>query len=477
MKKETSLKEARSLIALAIFSLAAYLLFAWLSHAAGFPLDDAWIHQTYARNLGWYGQWAFVLGQPSAGSTSPLWTFLLALGYLLHLDYFLWTQALNAILLAALASLTYKVSGQWWAGVLVAVEWHLVWVAASGMETILFCVLIMTAWWLVQIAGEDWWRYLGCGLILGLAVWTRPDGLTLLPFCALAAFLPIGAGSVRAKRIAFLLVGAILILIPYFWFNLALSGQLWPNTFFAKQAEYAILLQVPLLQRLTQIFTAPFIGSLALLLPGLALAAKQRWVQLAWAASFLLSYVLRLPVTYQHARYLIPVVPVLIAVGMIGLVQGISWRSSIAWQRILSRVWVLGLGFSALVFWLLGANALVADNRVINSEMVTTAQWVAGHVPAHTVVAAHDIGALGYFADVRLVDLAGLVSPEVIPALGNDDRLWQFVQQGEAAYLITYPGWCPAFTRIANLTPVYSTGPQCDPAAPNLHMTVYQVIR
>jgi len=35
----------------------------------GFPLDDAWIHQTYARNLGLSGMMAFTPGEPSAGST------------------------------------------------------------------------------------------------------------------------------------------------------------------------------------------------------------------------------------------------------------------------------------------------------------------------------------------------------------------------------------------------------------------------
>ena len=50
----------------------------------GFPLDDAWIHQTYARNLGLHGVMAFSPGQPSTGSTSFGWTFLLAVGFFGH---------------------------------------------------------------------------------------------------------------------------------------------------------------------------------------------------------------------------------------------------------------------------------------------------------------------------------------------------------------------------------------------------------
>ena len=52
----------------------------------GFPLDDAWIHQTYARNLATRGEWSFIAGQPSGGSTAPLWTMVLSLGHWLRLS-------------------------------------------------------------------------------------------------------------------------------------------------------------------------------------------------------------------------------------------------------------------------------------------------------------------------------------------------------------------------------------------------------
>ena len=46
-------------------------------YRGGFPLDDAWIHQTYARSLAQTGKWEFLPGQSSAGgSTSPLWSML-----------------------------------------------------------------------------------------------------------------------------------------------------------------------------------------------------------------------------------------------------------------------------------------------------------------------------------------------------------------------------------------------------------------
>nr|MBI2905770.1 hypothetical protein [Chloroflexota bacterium] len=475
------MKKDAGLFALAAASVAAYALAA---RGAGFPLDDAWIHQVYARNLALHGQWAFVLGQPSAGSTSPLWTVLLAAGYALRLDYYVWTIGLNALLLGAVAWLVYRVSGVWWAGALAAVEWHLVWAAASGMETVLFCALVMAAWY-ATIAGATRSRAILGGALIGLAVWTRPDGLTLLPFVAAAAWRIGDSWGHRLKRLGRLAGGAGAVILPYFPFNFVLSHQFWPNTFFAKQAEYAVLRALPLWQRLAEVFAAPWVGALLVLAPGVWLAVKggrkgghegRRYGWMAgWAAAFLLAYALRLPVTYQHGRYLMPVIPALVVVGAAGMAGWVRLSDPQTWRRVLSRAWVLGAGGVAVGFWALGAGALAADVRVVNSEMVSTAKWVAANVPPGAVVAAHDIGALGYFADVRLVDLAGLVSPEVIPLLGDDGRLWQFVRAGRAAYVITFPGWCPAFTRDPALRPVFQTGPLCDPAHPNLHMTVYQL--
>lgn len=462
---------------LGIASTLAYALIARLAGANGFPLDDAWIHQVYARNLGWHGQWAFVLGEPSAGSTSPLWTGLLAIGYLLRIDFSVWTLLLNSLLLGILAWLAYRLTHLVWAGVLVALEWHLVWAAASGMETILFCALVMAAYLFVNNSNSPRSNFFA-GLFISLAVWARPDALTLLPFCGWLVWVGQGGFALepaRLKRLGLLLSGLALILIPYFAFNLALSGQLWPNTFFAKQAEYASLQAIPIWQRLTQIFASPFVGLLLLLLPGIALRLKSRWVWLLWAATFLLSYVIRLPVTYQHGRYLIPVIPLLVCIGAEGMAGWVQLNASATLRRVISRAWILGTGAVAVAFWGVGLNALITDIKIVNSEMVATARWASTNIPPGTLVAAHDIGALGYFANVRLVDLAGLVSPDVIPLMGNDAQLWQFVQQSGARYLITYPGWCPSFTNDPLLEPVFQTGPLCSPASSNLHMTVYLI--
>ena len=48
-----------------------------LAREAGFPLDDSWIHQDFARTLATTGRFAFQPGRGGAGATSPLWVVLL----------------------------------------------------------------------------------------------------------------------------------------------------------------------------------------------------------------------------------------------------------------------------------------------------------------------------------------------------------------------------------------------------------------
>ena len=89
--------------------------------ALGFPLDDGWIHQTYERNLASTGQLAYVPGQVSLGSTSPLWTVVLSLGYVLRLPPVLWSYVLGgagwlatAWTAAALAQRGCRTSHTYW---------------------------------------------------------------------------------------------------------------------------------------------------------------------------------------------------------------------------------------------------------------------------------------------------------------------------------------------------------------------------
>ena len=257
-----------------LISIAVYLVASAVYFRIGFPLDDSWIHMTYARNLALYGQWAFQPGKPSAGSTSPLWTVLLSIGFLLKLAPYFWAYFLGALLLWGMGLLgemvVRRVSPAYqsrfpWVGVFLILEWHLVWSAASGMETLLHALLITTVLGMLMSGSR---RFMTLGLLTGLSVWVRPDGLTLLGPIAVHALAGQGSGKMRVRDVSLLVIGFASLFVPYLLFNLVLAGTPMPNTFYAKQAEYASWQASPFLTRFGQLSLQFLAGPSLALLPG-----------------------------------------------------------------------------------------------------------------------------------------------------------------------------------------------------------------
>jgi len=463
-------------------SVGVYLLVSAIKYRIGFPLDDAWIHQTYARNLALHGEWAFNPGKTSGGSTAPLWSALLAIGFLLKLAPYIWTYLLGAAALWLLSLLGENaVRGLVpayhprfpWVGAALALEWHLVWAAASGMETLLYA-LLATAALIFVISGSQ--KYFSLGLLIGLSVWVRPDGITLLGPAVLIIVLCRPSWSKRLRALVNLCVGFGSPFALYLLFNLIISHQPWPNTFYAKQAEYAVLLKLPFLVRWGSEALPLLTGVGVFLLPGVVLTVisavrRRAWgVVLAavWLVGFLALYAFLLPVTYQHGRYVMPAMPIFLLLGLAGLVEYITRAQT--W--FLPNFWKLGMGVVLVVFWGVGAFTYAQDVAVIESEMVTTAEWVSVNVPPGELIAAHDIGALGYFGKHDLVDLAGLISPEVIPFLRDDNRLATYMTGRGVRYLVAFPDWYPTLT--LHLQPVFTTDAPYAPAQGGTNMTVYR---
>lgn len=444
----------------AVFAgVGIYLLASALTYHLGFPLDDSWIHATYARNLAFTGQWAFRLDHPSAGSTSPLWTLLLTPGFWFQLGPLWWSYVLGAFELLGLAVLTevavrrllasYRPAVPW-AGLFVAAEWHMLWASVSGMETLLQALLATSVLVLLATGSR---RYLATGLLTGLSVWARPDGLTLAGPVLLALLTVEPSIRAKARAALMFLIGIGALVLPYLVFNLVLSDRPLPNTFYAKQAEYAAWQsQSPLLQvgaLLLQLLTGPAL----LLLPGfitwIVHTVRSRDVRMAaamlWCGGYLLLYIVRLP-PYQHGRYLMPAMPAFFLFGLLGSFDLMGRALTRRWLEVLRRGWQLALPLLTAGFLVLGARSYGQDVGWIETEMVATAKWVAAALPPGAVVAAHDIGALGYFDDHPLIDMAGLVSPEVIPFLRDQVRLRQFLDSRGAQYLIAFPTLYPELT-------------------------------
>jgi len=440
----------------------------------GFPLDDAWIHQTYARNVALHHQFAYNLGEPSAGSTSPLWTLLLAPIYLLPVDYRLWTYVLGAIFLALSGWIIHRLSGSLFpkdplvpilTTTFCLLEWHLAWAAFSGMETILFVFLSLLSLER-HLAGE---RPFLSGLIAGLLTLTRPEGAILLLLLIFDTLWRRKRGghsltwSGVARHLILLLLGFGLLMALYLASNLTITGQIFPNTFYAKQAEYQeIIASLPLWVRWAQLAGVTVVGAQVLLIPGclyaiyriFKLRQGQTVLPAAWWLVLVTIYAVRLPVTYQHGRYLIPTIPILVLYGVWGT------RDLHGLPRIMRQVLLISIPLLLSVFWLRGAEQYATDVRIIDSELGATGRWLRDNTPPHAVIGAHDIGAIGYFSERSLLDTAGLVNPEVIPFIRDEEKILAFLEEKEVDYVVIFPSWYPRIAESPQLRAIHrSTSP------------------
>ena len=462
---------------IAIAVILFYLLVSALNFGLGFPLDDAWIHLTYARNLAEHGEWAFRLGERSAGSTSPLWTAMLSIGFLLNLGPYVWTYLLGWSVLTLLAVYGEKIARKLvpayqskipWAGLFFVFAWHLTWSAVSGMETLLHGLIVLVVLGFLMSGSR---RYLMLGLLTGLSVWVRPDGLTLLGPIFLVVLMSEKTWHLRGEAIWKTLIGFGSLVLPYVLFNLALSGNAMPNTFYAKQAEYGLFWHSkPVFERVSEylwpILASPFLVLLPAAIRWLRKRIRdQHWgtiASLLWVLGYVAIYFASLP-AYQHGRYIIPALPVVYLWGILGLLDyvlsvGSNKRVVFLWQVI-----TLAL---CLAFTFVGARQNASDVAWIESEMVATARWVDQNVPSDARLAVHDIGALGFYVQNPIVDMAGLITPEVVPFIREEDRLEAYLDSNSVAYLIAFPSFYPELTAGRDL--VYRAGSELSELGENM---------
>lgn len=467
----------------------------------GFPLDDAWIHQVYARNLGTRLEFSFFAGQPSAGSTSPLWALLLGLGYALRIDYRVWTLLLGVVFLGATGWMGQKFARNlmgdgrfagWAVPLCLILEWHMVWAAASGMEIVLFVFLALALMVLTPLMcraaglpsgirvsshhptperkeeeGERVeTRYVLRGLVGGLLVLTRPEGIILVGLvgvCLVYREVRRGWTGRTLVSLGGYAAAVLVLLAPYFWFNWQASGTILPNTFYAKGAEYAELTtQSNFFARWLMMYRQPLIGAQVLLIPGLVygiyvFVKRRDWVRVLpalWILVLPALYAWRLPVEYQFGRYMMPIIPFVMVYGVVGTVFLFERIP----MRLLRRAWGLTIAVLLAAFVFLGAGFYGQSVAIVNCEMVAVGKWTRVNLPQGDLIAAHDIGAQEYFDERPLLDMAGLVSPQVIPFIRDEGKLKEWVIGEGARYVIFFPTWYPKLAADGALKEIYSTG-------------------
>jgi len=451
------------LVAIVALTLALYPAYVLATVGSfGFPLDDSWIYQHFARNLARYGSMVYNPGVPAAGATSILWVPIMALAYSLAIDPIIWTYICGAGAVLGLALASYAACLALFperrgvaivASIAIAADWRMAWSALSGMETALFTFVSIAL--LAAVARKM--NSLIVGLIGGILVVARPEGLLLVSI-VVASNLAIASAANPASRlirVAGVLLGLGVALVPYFLLNWSLTGNWMPTTFYAKQALYA---GASPSERITYLFDALrmlLIGpsANAIFAVGAPFAAykafvSRNWRQalpLTWAAALLIVYALRLPVSFQHGRYFMPLVPIAIMYSVAGTSDLLLIAKQHSYRALPVAFSVLA-GIVVIVSWAIGARILATDIGIINSQQVQTARWIEANTPRESIIATHDIGALAYFSNRRIIDTTGLIDPDFIPVVHDSNATLTLAIAKGADYFAFFPDWYPRLT-------------------------------
>ncbi len=483
---------------LAVLVAGGYLAAeAWLLDGRlGFPLDDSFIHLQFARSLAAGHGLAYNPGEIVTGSTAPLWTALLALLFPLPGSVVLWIK------LAGIAAFVALGAATWWLGreldlppvlaglaaALVLCTYWLAWAALSGMEVNLFTALSLAGMALHVRERREPDRAPLSLAVLGVAILLRPEGMLLLVLAVVDRCLRLrrdGDGlrleRPDLRRLLLGLAAAALAVLPTLAFYWAHGGSPLPTTFGAKAGEMRRL--APDLQYVYLVVgilfrPQPWMTLLAGA-GGLALIARlggerdRGLLPLLWTAALPVAYSMLAPqgkhlLVGNFGRYYFPLFPPVVLLGCLGL-EEVAERLAAGLRVGARRLPVRGLLFALLIlptFATLVGGALFYAGNVANvaDGDVRMAAWLERHVPPEAVIAVQDIGAMKFFLPNRVVDLAGIVTPEIQryirEAITPEDRFGQagmlrFLHDRRPDYLVAFPAWYPAVVRDEGWREVY----------------------
>ncbi|MGC9467692.1 MAG: hypothetical protein ACP5HS_03810 [Anaerolineae bacterium] len=425
--------------------------------------DDTYITLTYAKNLA-AGR-GFVYNHPPAtlGTTTPLLTLVLAgLGALFpHVDLSLIAVVFTTLCWIGILWVFYLFRRTWNISDSQALIIALLlvsdgWIAFLGMEAYLFAFLLVLSFSLWHA------RFVfAAGLMTGLLFLTRGEGVLIyiiLSWMLLYQAL-VGARTRRGQSwfsgMSRLSAGFALPVVTWSIYAYQTFGHVLPNTLAAKRAqgqdkELAFLHRLvsewmPCWGARFQIMGFSLKGLWwVLLVLGVVviLIGRRRWlVFIGWTLAYILGYtVLRVSPYWWYQFPVHFVAQIMVAWGLGYLLKTIS--SFHSWKHsALHTVLPLAVAGAASCVMLIPAikAPLRYDGDARAESYLGLSRWIRDNTDPQDSVAYAEIGYIGYYTPNRIVDLLGLVMPDVVPYVVEDsidEAFWRFMPD----YYIYTPG-------------------------------------
>jgi arabinofuranosyltransferase len=425
--------QKRLLIAGLAFIIAIFFVTA-AGHLSYTP-DDTFIYLQYARNIAQGHGFSFNAGEATYGTTSPLWTLLLASMHLFPNDAIFAAKALDLFtaslalvmffllaveilrnrLVALLATLVFSMN-------LTFLRW-----SSSGMETSLSVFLVLAVF---RYCYRN--EYFIGAFFAGLLALVRPEAVFL--FGAISAEIFTNTIERRNAIRTFLisLVVFLGVVLPWYLYAFGTFGTIIPNTALAKggivgnagHIVWTITASLKIIGASDILTVLFFIAGLVLVIRKKNETAAGGYTEIrflvmpiVWIGTLLLVYIGTSADVVS--RYLLLILPLITILGFWGV------------QKIQARFTILrNLGYSLFVIF---AAIILIQNQIIYHRTVLPhardfsngsentlrfiAVWCSENTPPDAIIAAPDIGMLGYYSHRKICDPRGLITPEFIPLI------------------------------------------------------------
>ncbi len=445
---DTNLIEKTKALRIWIWSISGLLAILFFVIYGNLAQDDAYITFRYARNLAIGRGFVYNDGEWVLGTTTPLYTIILALvAYLIKMDVLRISTVINIISLWISSGLLYELgkssdrTGSFFLALIFITNPFLR--NFVGMESyFLMCIFMLTIW--AYLKGKRnvaaffnglliliRYEMVFLSIIIGILdyiknrkppYWILPGFISVFIWLVFATIvfgspIPLSASAkLLAPRIPFLVGGSV------YWYQIISEN---PASFLILLFSLIGIFGILIFKRLSQEHLIIILFSVVYIIVASISAGSFPW-------------------------YYAPLVPgfaVTVVLGVIYISQFPNKIDAFTVSKKTKQDLIKGLQFSGvlllvtiqLVFW--GKDFylyqdMIGDNRYIPYKQLS--DWLNENATRKQSIASFEIGYIGYFTDMKVIDLAGLVTPGLFPWVddGAEKSLYHAIRLYSPDYVL-----------------------------------------
>jgi hypothetical protein len=437
----------RILALLLIFALSIRITFAFITNLT---LEDALITFRYAENLAHGHGFVYNLDKHVLGTSSPLWTIILAtLKSISNVDVIIISKFLGIAFDCGTITVLFltltKISGTRIAiifALLFCSNPDLIMISTSGMETSL--LLFGMAIGISGMMRKN--SFFGFGLVIALL--TRIDAIIFIG-CILA-----GAFIIERKWAFKQSLFIVCISLPWFIFSIFYFGNLLPQSLLAKSIAYhqsISLSSLSFIGALTPfnntnpfkiIISCTFIILLCFGIIQISKACKSLFPLIIFFISYCVIFSLSGMLIFRW--YIIP--PIFIS--MVIIAYGFDWlyNATRSKYNYAYSPWLVGL----IALILIVSSLSIAYHRLEKYKQLQGLEdtfrkeiglWLNNNLPHGSSVLLEPIGYIGYYAglEITIMDEIGIVTPQITQYRnGNPGWYHHAIEELRPEYIIQY---------------------------------------